>query len=353
MAKYKWLYLDADTPLLQAALYVQESYVTVTHKPTGKVRKFKNQTVFWGHHMKKNAGWLADLNLRRKAVGKDALPPEDFEIENCVELRDDVEDHIDEAVRQWDFYIGRVKALGLANNYKACIGGEGNFRYDLAQVAPYKGHRPAKPILFEEVREEILSKYGAKIEVIDGCEADDYLSQIGWENYLKYKQTGKWEHVIGFIDKDLEMIIGPYFKFNEDNPEVRVRTPKEAAKAFCIQLLMGDRTDNIIGLPQLTDKMCDKYGTRKGKGLGEVKARAIIDPCESTKEMFERVVECYKDYYGTEKKPFETHRGEVLHWNYMDYLEENAGLLWLRRDINKPYSIMDSLNKVGIDPNEV
>lgn len=353
MSKYKMLWLDADTPLLQAALYVQETYITATLKGTDRTRRFKNKTIFWGHHNKKDAGWLAEFNANRKRAGLSALLPEDFEIEEHVELREDIADHMDEAVKQWDYYIGRIKALDFADNYRVCIGGDGNFRYDLAQQKPYKGHRPDKPVLFWEVREEIINKYGNKINIIDGCEADDFLSQIGWENYQNYKKTGKWDYVIGFIDKDLEMIIGPYFRFNEEKPEVKIRTITEAARSFCKQMLTGDSTDNIPGLPQLTPEICDKYGVRKGKGVGPKKAEAIIDPCDTTKEMFERVVECYKSHYGADRTQFRSHRGEELNWNYLDYLEENAGLLWLRRDVNEPYSIMDSLKKLGIDPEAI
>lgn len=353
MSNYKTLYLDADTPLLQSALHVQETYIEAMYKPSGRVRRFKNQTVFWGNYHKKDGGWLAEFNGNRKRVGKPALMPDDFEITTQIELRQDMTDHLEEGVKKWDYYIGNIKQLSFARNYHACIGGEGNFRYDLAQQVPYKGHRPDKPILFYEIREEILSKYNTKIEVIDNVEVDDYMSQLGWQNYQNFRKTGKWENVIGYIDKDLAMIIGPYFKFNEEKPKVKIRTATEAARSFCTQMLLGDSTDNIKGLPKFTKEMSEKYGVRRTNGLGEKTAEALMAPCDTTKEMFERVVDCYKSHYGTERTPFETFRGETLEWNYMDYMEENAGLLWLRRDINKPYSIMESLNKLGINPEEV
>lgn len=118
-------------------------------------------------------------------------------------------------------------------------------------------------------------------------------------------------------------------------------------------MLTGDKTDNILGLEDLTTEFREKYGIRKGKGVGPKTTDELLDPCESIKEMFERVVEAYKTYYGEEPKEMVSHRGETLQWNYMDYLKENSGLLWLRRDINTPYNITDSLEKLGINPDDI
>lgn len=222
---FERIYLDADTPLLRAALSVQEGFFTVVHKETGKRLEFKNQTEFWGHWSKKEGGWLADLNAKRKEMSKEPLLPDDFATENCVRLRSDITDHVDEAVKQWDFWIGRVKRWGVAKNYYACIGGEGNFRYDLAQQVPYKGQRQPKPILFYDVREEVLNKYGGKMIVVDEVEVDDFLSQVGWENLKEYSETGKWRNIIGYLDKDLHQIVGPKVYFGDEKPQPTLTTP--------------------------------------------------------------------------------------------------------------------------------
>lgn len=348
---YQLIIADADTPVFRASKFVQEDYVVVTHIPSGNKKEFANKTEFHGHWKKKEGGWLREQNDQRVEKGLEPFPIEDFEIEECVRLVDDIEDHVEEGVKNFDFFVGSLKKQNLAPEYKLCIGGSGNFRYDLAQILPYKGDRPDKPLLFEEIRERIISKYKKYIEIVDGKEADDQLAVYGLENYLHYKETGEWKYCLAFVDKDLKMIISPSVNYDDYESGVTTPTPFEAAEHFCKQLLCGDKsTDNIQGLPKFTEEVQEKYNLRKTRGIGDATALNYLKGCDGIPELFERVVEAYRSYYGDDTFEFETHRGDIIQRTWIDMLNENATLLRMHPDDNYlNWHIASTLDKLGVE----
>jgi hypothetical protein len=164
--------------------------------------------------------------------------------------------------------------------------GTNNFRHEIAVTAPYKGNRVMeKPYHFQLLREYMERAWG--FEVIDGMEADD---AIGIEAYRNEPE----ETIIVSIDKDLNMIRGNHFNFVKD--EKYYVTDEEAIRNFYLQILTGDKVDNIIGL----------------QGIGPVKSKKLLKDCNTELEMYEAVL---KAYDGDEAR--------VL---------ENARLLWILRE---------------------
>jgi len=164
--------------------------------------------------------------------------------------------------------------------------GKGNFRNEIAVTAPYKGTRIAeKPYHFQLLREYMEKAWG--FEVVDGMEADD---AIGIEAYRNEPD----ETLIVSIDKDLNMIRGHHFNFVKE--ERYYVTEEEAIRNFYLQILTGDKVDNIIGLA----------------GIGPVKSKKLLADCNNELEMYETVL---KAYNGDEAR--------VL---------ENARLLWILRE---------------------
>ena len=161
--------------------------------------------------------------------------------------------------------------------------GKGNFRNEIAVTAPYKGTRiAAKPYHFQLLREYMERAWG--FEVVDGIEADDAL---GIESYRNEPD----ETIIVSIDKDLNMIRGHHYNFVKE--EKYYVTEEDAIRNFYLQILTGDKVDNIIGL----------------QGIGPVKSKKLLQDCISELEMYETVL---KAYDGNEVR--------VL---------ENARLLWI------------------------
>jgi len=164
--------------------------------------------------------------------------------------------------------------------------GKGNFRNEIAVTAPYKGTRIAeKPYHFQLLREYMERAWG--FEVVDGMEADDAL---GIEAYRNEPD----ETIIVSIDKDLNMIRGQHYNFVKN--EKYYVTEEEGIRNFYLQILTGDKVDNIIGL----------------QGIGPVKSKKLLADCKTELEMYETVL---KAYDGDEVR--------VL---------ENARLLWILRE---------------------
>lgn len=350
MTQYEKALLDADTPVLRAALSVQRSYVLVTDNVSGHVHRFDNQTAFWGHWKSKSGGKLKEWNGRRVEEKLEPLLPEQFSLQEYTEMHPEIDDPIEKAIEQFDFFVGRIKKYGFAKDYVLGIGGEGNFRKDIAQILPYKGMRKDKPLLFNEVKEAIIRKYKSKVVISNNQEVDDWVGIEGFANYRNFVRTGKWKNIIGFCDKDLAQIISPQFNYLDDNAKVFIPTPEDAARAFAVQLLCGDKgTDNIPGLPNFTDELRSKYGLKKTKGIGKASALKCLETSADIKEMFSRVVEAYRGFYGDEKKEFTSWRGETFMWNWLDFLQDNAQLLWLRREEGEMYHICNTLDRLGID----
>lgn len=339
---------DWDTPLYTASKSVQEDYILVRYKGRGKAVEFTNQTEFWGHWKKKEGGWLKKRNEEQIEKGLKPFDPLDFEIEECARLHEGI-DPMKEAMEAFDREVGKLKKAIKADDYILCIGGEGNFRYGEAHIQPYKGNRKEKPLFFQELKEAVITKYKNHIEVVDEEEADDRLGQYGRENYQHYKKTGRWKYVLAYLDKDLDMIISPSFNYSNIEAGITYTTEFEAAKAFCVQLLCGDKSvDNIQGIGDITKELREKYGLAKRKGVGKATAIDFLKGCRTIKELFGRVVEAYKAFY---EKPitFVSHRGEEKTYSWLDFMQENAILLFMRQEKDQRYSVKDTLDKLGIE----
>mgnify|MGYP003609052013 CR=1 FL=1 len=348
MPKYKICYVDADTLLYRAAKSCQTDYIAVTHIATGATKRFKGVSEFYGLGKSKNKGWIGETNAKREAEGKPALTVDDFTIEQCAEVSGNHEEVLAIALESIDRGVGRIKKYSEAEDYKLCLGDGGNFRYDVAHILPYKGNRTDKPLLFLELKELMVNKYKSKIILVKDQEVDDYLGIVGFTNYQNFLKTKKWENILSFIDKDLRMILSPSFNYDKCEDGISIPTPEEAARYFCCQLLSGDKTtDNIQGLPNFSDDFRAKHNLGKTRGIGKATALNVLEG-KSIKEMFEFVVDAYKCYYGEEKKPFTSFRGEEFYWNYLDYLKENAILLWMRRFENEMYDITTTLDRLKI-----
>lgn len=339
--------VDSDTALYQAARYVEEDYILVKHKVTGVTEEWRLVTDFRGKKKNEDEGWIGWLN---NFVGTD-LKRDDFEITQHVRLKKDMTNHLEEAEKQFSYFVGGIKATGLAKDYLICLGGEGNFRYDIANILPYKGERKDKPLIFQELKDKVLEQYKSKVELAQGVEADDLCAIYGAKNQAIFKKTGKYKYLLAYIDKDIKQVWGPTLFWNKKEEGVKFITPFDAAYHFCFQLLVGDKgTDNIPGLPNITPELREKYGIRKGNGCGERTAEGVLKNCTEVKELFERVIECYKAHYCEPKYKFTCHRGQEWCYTWKDYLSENARLLYMLRTPNTGWCIFkDLLTKLGVE----
>ena len=113
-------------------------------------------------------------------------------------------------------------------------------------------------------------------------------------------------------------------------------------------MLTGDSTDNIQGLPNITQDIADKYCTKVKNGIGPATVNDLFATATTIRQLFMVVAECYKAYYGEALQPFTSHRGEGMERNWIDFLDENVELLWMRREHGKPYNIKGVLEQLKI-----
>lgn len=170
--------------------------------------------------------------------------------------------------------------------------GRNNFRNEIAVTAPYKGTRKAeKPYHFGLLREYMQKSWG--FTEVEGIEADD---KLGIEAYKHEPE----ETIIVSLDKDLDMIRGNHYNFVRE--EQYVITEEQAIRNFYLQMLTGDKVDNIIGLA----------------GIGPVKSKKMLADCKTEKEMYDVVLAAYD--------------------NNLDRVVENGRLLWILREENQVWS---------------
>ena len=217
-----------------------------------------------------------------------------------------------------------IEATG-ANEYEVFLTGPGNFRFDIATIAPYKGNRASveKPYHWSTVSERLISHWGARI--VEGVEADDALAIKGQWHALRGLQ-----YVIASRDKDLRMVPCSHYSWacGENQPEIPVYQVQGLGEVRCQtktyvdkkgktvkvhkllgnglsffygQLLTGDTVDNIKGCPS----------------TGPVKAVELLQNLTTEKELFQAVAAQYHLRLGD---------------GWKEALTENARLLWLIQD---------------------
>jgi hypothetical protein len=184
-----------------------------------------------------------------------------------------------------------------------CLSGGGEtFRHREAVTRPYKGNRKAehRPTYEKEIRNYLIANWNCVIA--EDEEADDLMG-IG--------QTEFPDSTIITMDKDLDQVPGK--KYNWIKEEHSVITPEQAHYNFHMQLLTGDSTDNIPGLP----------------GIGPGKAAKALHGMEGPMDQLEEVCRMYQIHSGKE--------------DWWSYLQEQGRLLYIRREPGQMWSIPEQL----------
>lgn len=147
---------------------------------------------------------------------------------------------IDMRIRQILNFVGTTKYAGFLTLNKC-------FRYDVAKTKPYKFNRKgaSKPPIFYALKEYIQQKWG--FYGIKGLEADDLVA------IYQNKHT-----IICSPDKDvLKQLEGKHFDYGK--VEFIKTTKEEAHKFLLMQILMGDSTDGVPGIPKVGEKTAYKW----------------------------------------------------------------------------------------------
>ena len=172
-----------------------------------------------------------------------------------------------------DQFILSMLHLHDATHYIGALGVNPTFRHQVYRYAPYKGTRKDpdewiikwKPIVNKRLRDHW------EFTSIEFLEADDI---VAWCSTRQDLGTT----VICSPDKDLEQM--PGMLYNYQKGEMVEISKEEALYNFRMQMLTGDVTDNIKGIP----------------GLGPVKARKKLE--QDNVSLLELYVDYFGQYYG-------------------------------------------------------
>ncbi len=259
--------VDGDVLVYESSFGAQRNRYTVTYN--GGERTFENA--------KDRDAWLKAENL------KDT--PELYTVTKHLDV-------LDESAA---LAICKNKLAGLleklgATSHHLYLTGKGNFREQVATLAPYKGNRSdvEKPVHFAACRSWFENSEHSS--VCNGQEADD---AIGID-----ATRLKGEAIIASIDKDLRQLHGSHYEWHKD---LKYRISKDASdKWFWLQMLMGDSADNIPGI----------------KGIGPAKAEKALAGCVERRDRATVVQGLYKKQYGPD---------------WYGWANEVGALLWIRR----------------------
>ena len=194
---------------------------------------------------------------------------------------------------------------------KVYLSSSKNFRHQIATTRPYKGNRKVehRPTYEQEIKNYIKENWDTYTG--ENEEADDLMG-------IAQTKEGPEDSIIISLDKDLDQIPGLKYNFMHN---VHYNVSKQQADYnFCMQVMTGDTTDNIPGLP----------------GIGPGKAGKALHGLEDSYDaMMEEVIRQYQIHSGKE--------------DWQTYLLEQGRLLWIRREVDQLWELPDFSMQAGVD----
>lgn len=161
-----------------------------------------------------------------------------------------------------------------------------SFRQHVATIRPYKGNRDVRhqPVHKEAIIEYLKDRYNA--HVTEELEADDLLAINGLQG-----------GVVCSIDKDLLQV--PCRHYDWTTGQLLTIDENDGHYNLWAQILSGDSTDNIVGVP----------------GVGGAKAYKYLDEAEyqTPKGWARKAHEVYREKWNVDKKPWELSWKAALH----------------------------------------
>jgi hypothetical protein len=270
------IFANVDGDILKYKAGFASQRTQYTYVSTGKV--FANKTDA-NEYLQEHKGWQGGPGVR--AWMKDNWKDEEWLEQIVLGTWKECAEFIDDEIENIKFHTGATKV-------RIFLTPSTTFRHRLAFTAEYKANRSGQPK--PEYAEDIVKYLKEKYDAITACdiEADDLLGMC---------QTT--DTILCTNDKDLKMIPGKHFNFTTN--QASAVTPYDADKFFLTQLLSGDATDNIPGVPDLTP----------------ARAAKIVEDYEGDHlSLIEAIKEQYAYSYGADWK---------------EVMEEQAALLWILR----------------------
>ena len=195
------------------------------------------QKTHWTH---KDTGEFFDGKMKAKQWFNEIAPEQDFNEDDWDQV-EEVEPF--KSVKFLiDNYIREIRSETHSNSHELYLTEGKCFRDDIAVTKPYKAGRPPPPYHKDEAKKYMYTKLNGIAQ--PRLEADDLLG---------LNQTE--DTVIASVDKDLYMIPGAHYDIV--TKQMIYMDLLASDQWFLLQLMMGDRTDNIQGLPGVGKKTAE------------------------------------------------------------------------------------------------
>jgi len=197
----------------------------------------------------------------------------------------------------WDNFLKLVESLQekfYTNDYLMAVKGDGNFRMEI--FPEYKANRRRAAIARPDNRRTFvdavtqLSVEEGMSEPAHGREADD-LVRIWAENAIREKR----DFIVCTIDKDLKCIPGRFY--DPKKKEMFDISEEEAKRHYYEQILQGDQSDGIPGVP----------------GMGPITAQKSLEGCVTDEDYQETIAGHYIAAYDKEWVEMLTLNGRLIH----------------------------------------
>jgi len=354
--RFKMCYVDSDTFVVRCAKMMQEDYIEVLHKPSGRKKEFRNKTEFGIRGEKIIEGnWLDLQNKARIDKSLEPFPIEDFEILSKARLNPEFSNY-EEALKQAEMvFASHIKAIKVemdSEDYTLCISsGNGNYRDFESKTIGYKSGRGDKPIFFQEFKESVAQTYKNKIWWTDNQEAEDLLQHIAKQQEALYgEDRSKWDACGAWVDKDVNQVYLTHKNYDKYDLGWIEYDKFYCEKTLVAQTISGDNTDTIQGLPTLTEVVTQHFGLRKANGVSKATAEKLLDGSKTIQELWERAIYCYQQYYGFEKQyKFKDVHGDDQYWNWLDYMQQCYVLVKMQEYQGQIPCLRKYLSSIGVD----
>lgn len=360
------LVFDFDFLIFDAVSIAEERFITATHKPTGRVMEFPNKTKLWGHHKKKEGGWIAEQN---KELGNEYWKPEDFDVIMCQRPKPfkvkGIDQFTGEPDERFDYYISpwdgaksvldkKIKAicekLGT-DNYFGYTGKGKTFREDIATLLPYKGNRIEllRPLLLDKMKDYVCQRHSAIM--VERLEADDMCNiatNNGYAEWIKNSRHDDYKLIQVSEDKDSKQCSGWHYNPNKD------KEPRLIEGFGSLWLNDKDEVDGVgrvfLYYQVASEDTSDNYAANcmSEKKWGSKGAYNKLVDCKNDKQAFEALVDIYKTLYPV-SKVVKGWKGDDIEINWLYVLQEVFNLAKMLRAVDEqPTDVKAVLDKLQI-----
>jgi hypothetical protein len=192
-----------------------------------------------------------DVYLHKSCFGRDGLHLHLYQEEDGTKVYSEAQDaeYLDAIIDVFQNQVRQTMSATFATHRRGATKGVGNFRQDMFPA--YKANRSRNVTnKFVPLLREWAIENGYAVEA-HGQEADDYLRIWAEEHRLRGE-----EFCVVSIDKDLKCI--PGYHYNPWTNTHLHQTEEDAMQLYYRQIMMGDSTDGIKGIPKLGPKTAEK-----------------------------------------------------------------------------------------------